>query len=219
MKEVKTEKFVILGKDWRGTIEFDSKRELFVMKTPRHVKEVAGRMEVSGKTLEALRKEFSELVKEYGELVASRRKVIVFRVNAHVKREEGDPGEEHFAGGGRWNAKAFDMAGKLKLQFFIGYETTKGEEKEYKDELGMRPERELFDSFYCRNGEPPRGVHVVDWSAEREAFFRSMLDGIEKAKKRLDAIFDHEKAEDIMSLVDAAGSGQVLIGLDKEPVR
>lgn len=207
IREVKTEKFVILGKDYRAQIIFDSEREVFRIKFPKYVKDVVTWEDASGKTLAEAREEWDRIIKEYGERVATRRKVILFTTKAEVRRQDPDPGEDR--GGSRWNVKEFDYEGILKIRFFVGYETTKGDEKEYKDELGHRPDQHF--TYYGRNiGDD---VKVIDWTQEREDFFRSLIDTIERAKERMDTVFGFENVHELTANIDRIAGGN-LIGFD-----
>jgi len=205
-KEVKTEKVTIFGRDYRRSVQFDSSLDMFLSKLPKFVCDILGQNTTArGKSMAEMGEDWDRIVKEYGERVATKRKVIVFESEASVEREEGSPGEDRGDGLGRYNAKAFEFKGKLSLRFLVVNETTRNGQKEYRD-LNGHYIHDLSRSSWQRQ------LEVIDWTAEREVFFRGVIDAIEKAKEKLDSIFDKE-AHEVAALIDKAQGP--LLGFDE----
>jgi hypothetical protein len=208
IREIKTEKFDILGEPWKGAIKFESKTDLFFMALPKKITETTGASQVSAKTLDELREDFKRAVSEYGELIATSRKIIAFSSRAEIKREEGYVGDKREGFSGIYGQRSSVFEGVLELRFAVGVEATRGGRKQFKDLNGAS-----FDQDLIRyDGTLKHGTHVIEWKAEREAFFRSMIDSIEKAKERMDKLFDHEDDATILQLIDHAGGN--LLGFD-----
>lgn len=211
VREIKTEKFDILGKPWTGSIKFESKNESFFMNLPKEISEKTGRRTVQAGTLEELREDFKSAINEYGELIKTSRKIIAFRAKSKLKKEDGHPGETREGYSGIFGQRSSVFEGQLELAFAVGMEAKRGGRLEYKDLNGSR----FDDDLISWSGSPKYGTRVVDWTAEREAFFRSMIDSIERAKEKMDKLFDHEETETILGIIDSGGAG--LLSFEAKP--
>lgn len=166
-------------------VTYSAKDRTFSAKLPERVAEKIGRPEVHGRTQKEVEDSFFTAGKEYKERLTSRRKILAYKVkmNVEIKRP-----------GGTWlqrkDISFADHMDVMGIGWTILTETECDGEKRYE-----REGRRFGEVFHKSEWT------IIDWTEEREAFFRDATEAFKKLMIRIDGFFADEKA--VLAVIDS----------------
>lgn len=199
----------------RVDVKFSARSNKFEIRIPEDLAVTLDNGEdlITADTCQEAEEAWTTRVKELAVLVVKREKVIVYEYEASRRKRP-----EHKKETG-YRAQIEDQA--HIDDFADGYHC--GRDKKEVLWKGMKVRWSLADRVvaggrtrYLEHGgndEVNIRGEVMDWTAEREAFFKSVTESLEKIVKRASAILDAEPAK-LSALLDS-GAGKMLIGTDK----
>lgn len=187
MSTVKSEKIRFEGKEFVKRVRFSSRSGLFSITLPRQIQERMNVGEVSSDTMKGVQAEFKKTVDMYKAAQTTERKVIVYKVevNAWVWRlPDGAPaGSDDDDASVVFQANDISFADGCGLTIFAEVmvertlRTADGEESlsyEEVDEHTLPKSLGLGNNRIADRFGTTEDVRVIDWTPEREAWFRDV---------------------------------------------
>lgn len=169
-------------------VEYAVRKKSFIIKLPDKVKETIGKAMVAAETFDDAKDQFSESIKEYNNAKTIERKVIVyhFRATAWVMDEE----ERRCIF--REDEVSFAKGTALDLFYEVLVEKTLFNRKSY---------HYLNGNYAYGDNE---GFQVMDWTEQREDFFKMLNKGLQHTIMKAHAFFNANN-DDIMKFIDSGG--------------
>jgi hypothetical protein len=184
---------VYLGHDL-GTVKmeivFSAKFGSFTIKLPDQVKNILGKGEVSSETFDGVKNEFKMAMKAYRQALTTERKVIRYRFKAKAEFiiEEKEDGCKWFCA----NEVSFAEGTALDLFYLVCMERTVDNKKAY---------YHLNGNYISHESDKDK---TMEWTAEREAFFKALTHGLEQSIMKAHNFFN-ANSDDIMKFIDSGG--------------
>ncbi len=191
------------GYYYQRTVTFSLKSKKFIVNLPKECTKVLPYWEISAESMKELEERFTQASNDYCSKTAKRRKVIVYRIEPHLVENEvpldpGNPGGDKGVG----------------LSVFA----TVMNELTYESERRRKTYEEIDSSIpvplghtWSRLDELHDGYQVIDWTPEREEFFRKLGVALIELVKRC-----HDEFGEKQKLLKAIDNGSRLLPAPKE---
>ncbi len=167
---------------------------------------------VQMETESQLRNDLSKAVELFKELTSQTRKVILFQcvsspmLSMHQESQNSFRGRKSGIGTKMGSANFGALECTIGIQYEVAMEITKGEPKYFKiDETGK-----MVGEISLYRGAQHITYRVMEWSEEREAFFKNIYSGMESMFLKMAQFFSDDDKQ-VLQLIDASG-GKLLLG-------
>jgi hypothetical protein len=224
MGVVKSTKTWFEGKEFVRRVRFSSRDGRFAVTLPKVVERTMGICEVGSDTFEGVEREYKRVLKKYRESKTTERKVIIYKVEANawvVRTPDGAPANiEDDDGSVVFQVKDISFADGCGITVYADVmiertlRTAGGEESvSYEDVEGHTLPRSLSggDSRVADQFGAVDDAQVIDWTPEREAWFRHVGLQLENMVMNVcETLGDPKKAVELMD------SGRMLMAPKEE---
>lgn len=154
----------------------------FVIQLPDYVAIVISKTSVEAKSVELVRSKWWAAIKEYNETGKKERKVIVYKYEGEGSRDDKE-------------------SVSVGIEFFVGTEIRTAQGRKFVDEAGQEKHVWIDGPRHMRD----RGQRVIDWTQEREEFFKGLHASLTKTHQRSKKFFSMS-AKKFLAVVDSKGS-------------
>jgi hypothetical protein len=154
------------GYRYQRTVKFSLKSRKFIADLPRECTKVLGYWEISAESMKELESRFMQASNDYCSKTAERRKVIVYRIEPHLV-EDNTPLDPECSNG----ADGVGLSVFAAVMNELTYESER-RHKSYEEVDSSIPV--ALSHSWSRLDELHDGYLVIDWTEEREEFFRKL---------------------------------------------
>lgn len=181
MKEISAKSVYIqpMGRKWRRVLWFDKKRGVFIIDMPKAFTTLFPDDKVEAKDVETIEAEFKKAVYKWETADIKWRKVIIYRFCIAMVDERGILRRDDFKAsfdkfpdnsiGFEWEV-CRERTAKGEVRYFKIWQNERGPE----DWDNFPPSVQAPEKDAHRGKDSNSPTQVLDWTAEREAFFLSM---------------------------------------------
>jgi len=175
MAVIRKEQIYVAGEKFELVVKYSAKDQKFSIVFPAKVAECMRASVATGSSEKEARDCFNKICKEYTESATKVRKIIAYRTDINVRVFEGEGDDRKFV---------FE---KNDIHFCdcdcalgIGYEVL--EESTIKDKV-------TYQNLQGRYRDLKSDWEIIDWTEEREAFFKKTVGALEKLIVAVDGYF------------------------------
>jgi len=183
-------------KGWYLVVKYTSTDDFFYVDLPDYIQSVVGKRMVRSDTRKGAIEAFKKAVREYEIRVLSKRKIILYLFRANVKGEvNGEPYEKYTLS---LYHQQRELSSALNLWWTVCYETGLPEHTNAKENtLYYNLDGSKLDLPYTSREDRI----AIDWTEDREAFFRSFSQQLAELVYKADGFLN--KTDDLLKLIDS----------------